>query len=718
MLEQSVKATETKTEKRVQLVVPLGACLVGIMLNVGGKFCASTSGLPFYFDTAGTILVSFLGGFVPGILVALFTNLINYFSDSVSIYFGLFNVLIAAVTAYVAKKKRLHFGGVVAYIFLLALIGGGLGGLLSWYLYGLDLNDNNRFLVSALQSHGFSDFWAWFSVNFVFDLMDKVITVLFAAVLLFLIPRRIWSKFEMMRWMQAPVDETGVTKSNYKGWALNNKIILMMAFFSFTIATICTTICLFLFRNYSIQQHTYLAQGVAKLAASTVHGDDVDLYLSEGSQFESYHETQRLLYSILQSTPDVQYVYVYKILPDGCHVVFDCDTEEVKGSELGYVEPFEPSFMEYLPDLLSGKPIDAVISNQNYGWLLTAYEPVYDSNGDCVCYAAADIQMADIVTYEREFLLKTISIFLGFLLFIFALSLWLAKYHIIMPINAMSNAADQFDYEDEYARKNNVQALSKLDIQTGDEIERLYRAFVKTTEESTRYFEENKEKLEKIDAMQSSLVMVLADMVENRDGSTGDHVRKTAAYVGITARKMRELGYYKDRLKDDFISDCEKSAPLHDIGKISISDAILNKPGKLTDEEFAIMKTHASEGQRVIEQAIATMPDADYLEEAKNLAGYHHEKWNGTGYPNGLAGEDIPLSARIMAVADVFDALVSKRVYKDSFSYEKAFSIIEEDAGTHFDPLVVDAFLKAKDEVIAVADRFAARDGKVTESGT
>lgn len=714
-MDQTGKDKKKKREKRVQLFVPLVACMIGILLNVGGKLAGSAAGLPFYFDTGGTILVSFLGGYVPGILVALVTNLLNYFSDSVSIYYGLFNVLIAVAAGYMGRKK--YYGKawrMLLFVVVLALIGGGFGGLLTWYLYGYDENAFTKPIIEFLQAAGWNIFGSWYVGTILLDFVDKLLTVIFVGVLLYLIPRRFWEKFELIQWMQEPLDDDDELMLSAKnGFSLNRKIVLILAIFSVAIASICLTICLILFRDYSIQQHTYLADGVSKLVASTVDGDSVDQYLAQGDDFDSYRETQRLLYSILNSTPDVEYVYVYKILPDGCHVVFDCDTEEQEGGKLGDVIPFDESFMKYLPDLLSGNPIDTVISNETYGWLLTSYSPVYDSNGDCVCYAATDIQMTEIATYEKEFLLKTISIFVGFLLFIFALALWLVKYHVILPINAMAHVADQFDYEDEFARKHNVAELSRLDIRTGDEIEHLYQAFLKTTEESRQYFEENQEKLEKIDAMQSSLVMVLADMVENRDGSTGDHVRKTAAYVGITARKMRELGYYKERLTDSFISDCEKSAPLHDIGKISIPDAILNKPGKLDDQEFAIMKTHASEGQRVIEQAIATMPDADYLEEAKNLAGYHHEKWNGTGYPNGFAEEEIPLSARIMAVADVFDALVSKRVYKDSFSYDKAFAIIQEDAGTHFDPLVADAFLKARDEVIEVAEQFAARGGKV-----
>ena len=164
--------------------------------------------------------------------------------------------------------------------------------------------------------------------------------------------------------------------------------------------------------------------------------------------------------------------------------------------------------------------------------------------------------------------------------------------------------------------------------------------------------------------MQNGLIMVLADMVESRDQCTGDHVRKTAAYSQVILEQMRKEGLYPDILTDEFIEDVVNSAPLHDVGKIQVSDTLLNKPGKLTDEEFTRMKYHTTAGGEIIAHAIALVSDTGYLAEAKNLASYHHERWDGKGYPEGLKGEDIPLSARVMAVADVFDALVSRRSYK------------------------------------------------------
>ena len=185
-------------------------------------------------------------------------------------------------------------------------------------------------------------------------------------------------------------------------------------------------------------------------------------------------------------------------------------------------------------------------------------------------------------------------------------------------------------------------------------------------------------------------------------------MRKTAAYADIILRELKREGVYADQLTDAFMQDVVNSAPLHDVGKIQVSDAILNKPGKLTDEEFEIMKTHTTAGAEIISRAIDMVSEENsgYLKEAMNLAHYHHEKWNGKGYPCALAGEDIPLSARIMAVADVFDALVSKRSYKDGFPFDKAMGIIIEGSGSHFDPKVVDAFVRAQDEVHRVMNTY------------
>lgn len=202
-----------------------------------------------------------------------------------------------------------------------------------------------------------------------------------------------------------------------------------------------------------------------------------------------------------------------------------------------------------------------------------------------------------------------------------------------------------------------------------------------------------------VNDMQFNIIIMMADIVENRDKNTGGHIRRTAKYVEIIAKKMQSLGYYPKELTQEAISDMMIAAPLHDIGKIHVSDLILNKPGKLNDEEYEVMKTHAKAGRELLLHARNHLGEFSYLNVAVDMAGSHHEWWNGKGYPEGKKGEEIPLCARIMAVADVFDALISKRCYKVAMPLEKAYKIIEEEAGSHFDELVVDAFFAASEEI-------------------
>ncbi|MCM1254450.1 MAG: HD-GYP domain-containing protein [Clostridium sp.] len=200
---------------------------------------------------------------------------------------------------------------------------------------------------------------------------------------------------------------------------------------------------------------------------------------------------------------------------------------------------------------------------------------------------------------------------------------------------------------------------------------------------------------EQVSNMQSGMITFMAEVVENRDDNTGGHIRRTAEYVECIAKELKRRGMYGDVLTDRYLNDMVVAAPLHDIGKIHIPDAVLNKPGKLTDEEFEIMKTHTTAGEELLTHAKEELGESKYLNTALEMAAYHHEWWNGKGYPYGISGEEIPLCARIMAVADVFDALTSKRCYKNAMPLEKAYAIIREETGTHFDPTVVEAFFAA-----------------------
>ena len=210
-----------------------------------------------------------------------------------------------------------------------------------------------------------------------------------------------------------------------------------------------------------------------------------------------------------------------------------------------------------------------------------------------------------------------------------------------------------------------------------------------------------RERTSQLHRLQNSIISVLADMVENRDKGTGGHIERTSVYIKILIEKMKELGVYSEEIQGWDVEKMISSARMHDLGKISITDTIVNKPGKLTSDEYDIMKSHAVEGERIIDEIVAKTGEGDFLRNAKLFAGTHHERWDGKGYPRGLKGTEIPLQGRIMAIVDVYDALVSDRPYKKAFSDKDAIEIIMQNSGSHFDPKLTELFYKVRDDLKA-----------------
>ncbi len=210
-----------------------------------------------------------------------------------------------------------------------------------------------------------------------------------------------------------------------------------------------------------------------------------------------------------------------------------------------------------------------------------------------------------------------------------------------------------------------------------------------------------------VQAIQDVTIMAMTSLAETRDNETGNHIRRTQLYVKTLAERLRHHPRFEHLLNDRMIELLYKSAPLHDIGKIGIPDSILLKPGKLTVEEFEIMKTHTTLGRNAIEDAERRLGmRVAFLSVSKEIAYSHQEKWDGSGYPEGLAGDAIPVSARLMAVADVYDALISKRVYKPAFSHDQACGTIVRGKGNHFDPDMVDAFVDIAEDFRCIAQKY------------
>lgn len=228
-------------------------------------------------------------------------------------------------------------------------------------------------------------------------------------------------------------------------------------------------------------------------------------------------------------------------------------------------------------------------------------------------------------------------------------------------------------------------------------------------DQNTFLEEEVERRLEENQLIQNVSIRALAHLAETRDPETGDHILRTQSYMHILARHLQNHPRFNDTITDHYIQLLTRSAPLHDIGKVGIPDNVLLKPGKLTTDEWEIMKTHAVLGARAIEQTEKDVKhEIEFLTLAKEIAHWHHERWDGSGYPDGLTGDTIPISARLMALADVFDAVISKRVYKPAMSIQEAKYIITAERGRHFDPDITDAFRANFDAFVDIANKYQA----------
>ena len=692
-------------------IIAVGMCAAGVGLNLLLGVVAASLGLPLYFDTAGTIAVAVMGGYLPGVITGFATNFIKSLSEPASMYYGVLSVLIA-ISATILANRGWHkkIRGIAGMVIIFSLIGGGLGGIIPWFIDGI-LFKGTPIKMALSQTGYFSPAAAHFLASMMLEIPDKTISTLLGLLIVRVIPSRFHSYFRIYYWKQNPISYDELDKrekTSVRTVSLRTKTLLALVFSLSTVAVVCTVISVRLYRKMTIEERTQLAQGTARLAAQVINADRVDAYLENGERYEDYRETRRLLEKIYSGSTEIKFLYVYRIEEDGCHVVFDIDPTDEAGTKPGFLIPFEEGFMKYVPDLLKGKEIEPLITNDQYGYLLTIYQPVFDSDQRCACYVGADVDMKKLDVQSSSFLAEMISIFMGFFILLCVFTIWLTNYNIILPVNSIVRSMNRIARTSgtQESMDDSVKRFKSLDIHTGDELENLFLSAVGMTKSQAEQMRSIRRLSESTANMQDGLIITMADLVESRDSDTGAHVQKTAAYVKIIVEGLKKKGYYAEKITPKFISDVVRSAPLHDVGKIHIPDKVLNKPGKLTDEEYEIMKTHTTAGKRIMENAISTVKGDNYLKEARNMAAYHHERWDGKGYPEGIHGEVIPLSARIMAVADVFDALSSPRVYKPAFPLEKALAIMEEGKGTQFDPKCVEVFMDSLPEVKIILRKY------------
>ncbi|MCR5701771.1 MAG: HD domain-containing protein [Lachnospiraceae bacterium] len=687
---------------------------VGVTVNILLALLMKGVGLPLFLDTVGTIAVSAVGGWFPGILTAIATNLLCTSFDYNAIYFSFINALVAIFTyIYVRKYSFKNIIKTITFVVILAVFVGLLSSLIHWYVLGGVHNTIIDETAKSLQATtGWGPYASFCAVYMIINLIDKGFAILVAAVIMAVVPQKVLSNIGQQSWMQKPLSHSEVMSirkwSESVGMSMRTRITFTIVAISYVLIIVTECIAVNLYFEHERQEKTEIARDAVKFASDVVDADKVEDYLKYGRNVPGYDDTEALLYKIRENAKGVKYMYITQVRDDGCYFVFDLDSPDQEGCKPGEKAEFEEAFFPYVDDLLEGKQIEPVESNDLSGWVLTVYYPIKNKDGKCVCYAGADVSLDYLSSYMKRFLVRSVLILTGFCILVIAFGLWITEMYMTYPLSSIAKCLDDFDEtnDDQEYLEANVKKLRSLDIHTDDEVEQLYKSICRMTLNQSEQMRNIRRLSESTANMQDGLIITMADMVENRDSDTGAHIQKTAAYVKIIVEGLKNKGYYPEKITPKFMSDVVRSAPLHDVGKINIPDGILNKPGKLTDEEYEIMKTHTTAGKRIMENAISTVKGENYLKEARNMAAYHHERFDGKGYPEGLHGEVIPLSARIMAVADVFDALSSPRVYKPAFPLEKVLGIIKEGSGTQFDPKCVEVFIEALPEVKVILKKY------------
>ncbi|SDB50907.1 Response regulator c-di-GMP phosphodiesterase, RpfG family, contains REC and HD-GYP domains [Pseudobutyrivibrio sp. YE44] len=698
--------------------------IVGITINVLLSYFVYLLDLPIFLDTIGTIAVSILAGPFPGVAVAMLTNVLCTAFNEVAIYFGFINTLTAIFAYWYVKNRVTRSFKTVSFLILgSALISGILGALTQLQVFS---GPESPFIMSTSKgissATGIPFVLSFILVNTILHILDKGITVGLALNINYFVPEKYKQIINDGKWRQKSLTEDQIKKlRNWsKGVRFSMRVRLTLVQFGVSIGLILlmSIVGMQMFFKNDIAEKRDTAVNVAKFAATMINGDHINDYLREGEDYPGYKETSLGLQTIRNNAAGLQYLYVVKIDKENTTFIFDVpdssvyedyETEkDVVRYPVGYTMPLEEEFKPYLEDLLAGNEIPPVEIKTQWQWMIAAYSPVFDSNGNCVCWVGADASINYIADYLMDFMWRILLIMFGVMTVILAFSMWTTNAYMVYPINSIAVGVEDFIQagDDQKKLDEAIRALRKLDIHTDDEVERLYYAICDLTLNQAEQMRSIRHFSESTARMQDGLIITMADLVEKRDVNSGAHIQKTAAYVKIIVEALQKKGYYAGKINQKFISDLSRSAPLHDIGKINVPDNVLNKMGEYTEEEYEIIKSHTTSGMKILENAISTVAGENYLKEARNMAAYHHERWDGNGYPEGLHGEVIPLSARIMAVANQFDIWTSGKNDSKQYSFDEAVSLVEEGAGTEFDPKCVEAFLDSLPEIKVIYRKY------------